>query len=146
MLFSIAVEVPQDEQTAYGLTIPALCNENYGCFSAADHVEDVAGMAREAILLTITDMIESGCYSLDQIKDPGPVVYQKTHPEFDGQQWFVIEVDLSELEGKPQRINISLPDVLIRRIDSRVKTQEDYRDRSHFLAVAAKNELLRMEG
>ncbi|QMR42946.1 type II toxin-antitoxin system HicB family antitoxin (plasmid) [Klebsiella aerogenes] len=53
----------------------------------------------------------------------------------------MVEVDLSEFEGKPQRINISLPDTLIKRIDNAVKGNTSYRDRSHFLAEAARHEL-----
>ncbi|EOR1523346.1 type II toxin-antitoxin system HicB family antitoxin, partial [Escherichia coli] len=53
-----------------------------------------------------------------------------------------IDVDLSEIEGKQQRINISLPDVLIRRIDGYVRESGGvYKDRSHFLAQAARHEL-----
>ncbi|KER02484.1 hypothetical protein MEG1DRAFT_02939 [Photorhabdus temperata subsp. temperata Meg1] len=33
MFFSVGVELPKDENTAYGLVIPALCTEDYGCFS-----------------------------------------------------------------------------------------------------------------
>nr|WP_248000800.1 hypothetical protein [Photorhabdus hindustanensis] len=32
MFFSVGVELPKDENTAYGLVIPALYTENYGCF------------------------------------------------------------------------------------------------------------------
>lgn len=142
MLFSVAVEVPKDSHTAYGLTIPALCNDDYGCFSAADNPEDIAREAREAILLIIEEMIESGNYLLSDLKDEGHLFYQNARPELSNHSWFVIDVDLSNLEGKPQRINISLPDTLIRRIDSQVKAHPVYRDRSHFLAEAAKRELL----
>lgn len=54
---------------------------------------------------------------------------------------FVIDVDLSGFEGKPQRINISLPDTLIKRIDNVVVSNPIYRDRSHFLAEDARHEL-----
>ncbi|EBP9900722.1 CopG family transcriptional regulator, partial [Salmonella enterica] len=40
-----------------------------------------------------------------------------------------------------QRINISLPDTLIKRIDNVVVSNPAYRDRSHFLAEAARHEL-----
>ena len=54
---------------------------------------------------------------------------------------FMVEVNLSEFAGKPQRINISLPDTLINRIDNAVKGNTGYRDRSHFLTEAARHEL-----
>jgi len=56
--------------------------------------------------------------------------------------WFVIDVDLTGFEGKQQRVNISLPDVLIKRIDSIVQARNAlYKDRCHFLATAARHEL-----
>ncbi|WP_268761088.1 type II toxin-antitoxin system HicB family antitoxin [Franconibacter pulveris] len=51
--------------------------------------------------------------------------------------WFVIDVDVLGLEGKPQRINITL----LQRIDNRGRTDKAYRDRSHLLAQAARRKL-----
>ncbi|ETS31218.1 hypothetical protein PTE_03173 [Photorhabdus khanii NC19] len=42
MFFSVGVELPKDENTVYGLIIPELCTENYGCFSVTDNKEDIA--------------------------------------------------------------------------------------------------------
>ncbi|HCC3331634.1 TPA: type II toxin-antitoxin system HicB family antitoxin [Salmonella enterica] len=141
MFFSVGVETPKDETTAYGLIVPALCNDNYGCFSAADTQEDIPVMAREVILAIVEEMVIDG-KQIDAIKDAGHLLYS-ANPEYaDYDSWFVIDVDLSEFEGKQQRINISLPDTLIKRIDIRVKEHPaHYRDRSHFLAEAARNEL-----
>lgn len=142
MFFSVGVETPKDENTAYGLIVPALCNDEYGCFSAADDQKQIAPMVREAILFTIEDMIQSGKYGLDQITDAGHLVYAASTDYADYDSWFIIDVDLSEFEGKQQRINIALPDTLIKRIDTRVKESSgQYRDRSHFLAEAARHEL-----
>ncbi len=131
----------KDENTAYGLVIPALCTEDYGCFSAADDKEDIAIMAREAILLAVENMVASN-RAVEQIQDAGYLVYAKNIEYQYVDSWFVIDVDLSEFSGKQQRINISLPDTLIQRIDNRVKeSPAQYRDRSHFLAEAARHEL-----
>lgn len=141
MFFSVGVEFPKDEKIAYGLVIPALCTEDYGCFSAADNQEDIAIMAREAILLTVEDMVANSS-GVEKIQDSGYLVYAKNAEYQYIDSWFVIDVDLSEFSGKQQRINISLPDTLIQRIDNRVKeSPTQYRDRSHFLAEAARHEL-----
>ncbi|ETS31223.1 CopG family transcriptional regulator [Photorhabdus temperata] len=141
MFFSVGVELPKDENTAYGLVIPALCTEDYGCFSAADNKEDIAIMAREAILLTVEDRVANS-RAVEHIQDAGYLVYAKNTEYQYVDSWFVIDVDLSEFSGKQQRINISLPDTLIQRIDNRVKeSPAQYRDRSHFLAEAARHEL-----
>ncbi len=54
----------------------------------------------------------------------------------------LIDIDLSAFEGKAHRINISLPDTLIKRIDNKVKAHHSYYDRRHFLAMAARKERL----
>ena len=88
-------------------------------------------------------MVHSGKFSVDQLEDAGHLVYA-ANPEYsDFDSWFVIDIDLSDFEGKQQRINIALPDTLIKRIDNQVKESPmKYRDRSHFLAEAARHELI----
>lgn len=142
MFFSVGVETPKDEDTAYGMIVPAFSAYDYGCFSAADKQDQIAPMVKEAILMVIDDLVDEGKVSPDNIVDAGYMVYA-ANPEYaDFDSWFMIDVDLSEFEGKPQRINISLPDTLITRIDTKVKGNTIYRDRSHFLAVAARHELI----
>ncbi|MGB9097102.1 type II toxin-antitoxin system HicB family antitoxin [Erwinia sp.] len=142
MFFSVGVETPSDENTAYGMIVPAFFVHDYGCFSAADSEQEIAPMVREAILLNVEEMLLSGNYSVEAIKDDGYLAYSR-HPDYaDYDSWFMIDVDLSQFEGKQQRINIALPDTLISRIDNRVKEQPAvYRDRSHFIAEAARHEL-----
>lgn len=140
MLFSVGVETPKDDNTAFGLVVPALCNDEYGCFSAVDSVDDIYPMAQEAIALVLSDMAERG-FSLEQIKDEGYLTYSKQEDYTHCDSWLLIEVDASEYMGKKQRINISVPDYLLRRIDQRVSSNPRYKDRSHFLAVAAEHEL-----
>ncbi|MEL4012811.1 type II toxin-antitoxin system HicB family antitoxin [Dryocola clanedunensis] len=141
MFFSVGVEMPANENEAYGMIVPALCNDDFGCVSAADSQEEIAEMVREAILLITDEMVKRGV-DITRLKDAGPFVYA-ANPEYAYcEQWVMVDVDLSSLEGKPQRINISLPDVLIERIDNHVKQPASgCRDRSHFLAVAARHEL-----
>ncbi|MDF4300013.1 type II toxin-antitoxin system HicB family antitoxin [Vibrio parahaemolyticus] len=52
-----------------------------------------------------------------------------------------MEIDVSKYSGKSQRVNISLPESLLAVIDRKVENSDLYRDRSHFLAIAARNEL-----
>lgn len=82
-----------------------------------------------------------GKVAVGNIKDESYLAYSAIPEREDFDSWFMIEIDLSDFEGKPQRINISLPDTLIRRIDNEVKSNHIYKDRSHFLAQATRNEL-----
>lgn len=141
MLFSIGVETPKQDDEAFGLIVPALCNDDYACHSAADNEEAIVEMATEAIVMVIEEMMSQGMSILD-IKDTGVMGYRQLADYDYCEAWLMLDVDLSNFEGKPKRINISLPDVLIQRIDNRVKASSGhYRDRSHFLAVAAKHEM-----
>lgn len=121
MFFSVGVETPKDDHTAYGITVPVFDCFDFGCVSAADSQAEIPAMAREAILAIVEEMVISGAHSVDDIHDEGCLTYS-ANPNYNHcDSWFVIDVDLSEIEGKQQRINISLPDVLIRRIDGYVK-------------------------
>lgn len=141
MLFSVGIETPKDTDEAFGLVVPALCTEKYDCYSAADTEDDIAPMVTEAIQAMLSVMQDEG-YDLAQVKDAGVFTYQK-HADFAHcDNWLLLHVDTSAFEGKPKRINISIPDTLISRIDYKVKSAPDkYRDRSHFLATAARHEL-----
>ncbi|WP_232832547.1 type II toxin-antitoxin system HicB family antitoxin [Photorhabdus sp. CRCIA-P01] len=95
MFFSVGVELPKDENTAYGLIIPALCTEKYGCFSATDNRENIAIMAREAILLTVEDMVANNS-AVEHIQDTGYLVYAKNTEYQYVDSWFVINVGLGD--------------------------------------------------
>ncbi|HGY9579201.1 type II toxin-antitoxin system HicB family antitoxin [Vibrio harveyi] len=141
MLFSIGVEVPKGDDEAFGLIVPALCNGGYGCFSAADSEQEIVAMATEAITMMVEEMLEDGV-SLSALKDKGVLTYQKDEEYAYCDTWLMLDVDISKFEGKPKRINISLPDVLIQRIDDHVKHSSGrYKDRSDFLATAARHEM-----
>lgn len=141
MFFSVGVETPKDADTAYGLIVPALSGDAFGCASAADTPDQIAPMAREAILAIVDEMVNGHGVPLENIRDAGHLFYAADPEYADYDSWFAIDVDLSAFEGRPQRINVSLPDVLLARIDDAVQLNPEYRDRSHFLAVAARHEL-----
>ncbi len=141
MFFSVGVEMPANKNEAYGLIVPALCRDDFGCVSAADDQQDIAVTVRGAIFSVVDLMVERGM-DITQLKDAGPLVYAADPAYSYCQLWVLVDVDLSAVEGKQQRINISFPDALLERIDNHVKQEASgYRDRSHFLAVAARHEL-----
>lgn len=141
MFFSVGIETPEDDSVAYGLVVPALCIEQYSCYSAADTENDIAPMATEAIQMMMETMQEEG-FAVSELKDAGFIKYKTMADYAHCDTWLLLNVDVSAFEGKPKRINISIPDTLINRIDNKVKSKPDrYRDRSHFLATAARHEL-----
>ena len=141
MLFSVGIELPQSNDDAFGLIIPALCNESFSCYSSADTEKQISLMATDAITMTIEEMLLDGV-ALNTIVDKGVIAYQQDREYSDYNAWLMLDVDVSKLEGKPKRINISIPDVLVQRIDDYVKHSAGrYKDRSDFIASAARNEM-----
>lgn len=141
MFFSVGIETPKDDSFAYGLVVPALSVEQYSCFSAADTENDIAPMATEAIQMMLETMQEDG-FNISDLHDAGFLKYKAMADYAFCDAWLLLHVDVSAFEGKPKRINISIPDTLISRIDNKVKAKPDrYRDRSHFIATAARHEL-----
>lgn len=127
MKFIIAIE-PGDIYTAFGVVVPDLP----GCFSAGDSLDEAFANAKEAIELWCETVIEDGgiippCESLG---------FHQANPEFSGWIWSVIDVPVERYLGSAKKINITLPSVLLARIDDYAKSQGA--TRSGFLAEAAR--------
>ncbi len=135
----IGIEPPETKDAAYGIIVPVFNKVNYGCNSAADNERDIVQQATDAILSMVKELVLDG---IDlEILNEGYKDYSENQEYSDFTRWLAIDIDVSELKGKPKRININLPDILLMRIDSCVANDEKYKDRSHFLAIAAQNEI-----
>ncbi len=55
--------------------------------------------------------------------------------------WALIEFDIVPYLGKSHKINVTLPELLIKQIDDRVSKSEKYKTRSGFIASACMQEL-----
>jgi predicted RNase H-like HicB family nuclease len=120
-----------DDGVRYGVTVPDLP----GCFSAGDTLDEALENAREAIDLHLEGMAEDG----EPLPEPCPVAEHQANPDYVGGVWAVVDVDVSRYEGKAEKINITLPRNLIRRIDEAAKAGGF--SRSGFLAEAARRAL-----
>ncbi|WP_315708501.1 type II toxin-antitoxin system HicB family antitoxin [Brenneria uluponensis] len=128
MLYPIAIE-PGDEKHAYGVTVPDLP----GCFSAGDALDEAMSNAKEAITGHIELLIETG----GDIPAVSTVQDLAKNPEYAGYTWALVDVDISRLMGGAEKINVTLPKVLIDRIDRVVASHPEFKSRSGFLAQAA---------
>ncbi len=126
MNYVIAIE-PGDSQHAFGVVVPDLP----GCFSAGDTLDEALGNAREAIELWLETSIDD-----DQpVPEPGPLAMNQANLEFTGWVWAVVSVDLASLSDKAERINITLPARVLRRIDQAAKAAGE--SRSGYIARRA---------
>lgn len=124
MLYPVYIHVG-DNDHAHGVTIP----DFPGCFSAADEWQDLPRMVQEAIELWCDGQ---------NLELPKPSALDKLINDADYVDgvWFLIDVDISKLDTKPVRLNISLPQSLVSEIDSYTKAHGA--TRSGFLARAAR--------
>ncbi len=112
MRYPIAIELG-DETRAYGVAVPDLP----GCFSAGDTLDEAIDNAKEAIELWLETVIDDGA----SIAESGTIARHQANPEYAGWLWAVVQVDLAELSDKVERVNITLPARVLRRIDKAAK-------------------------
>ncbi len=55
--------------------------------------------------------------------------------------WALVEIDITPYLGKSHKINVTLPELLIKQIDDKVSRSDNYKTRSGFIATACINEL-----
>ena len=118
MNYVIAIE-PGDRRHAFGVVVPDLP----GCFSAGDTLDDALVNAREAIELWLETVIDDG----QPVPQPQALSVHQANADFAGWVWAVVSVDLASLSDKAERINITLPARVLRRIDQAAKAAGETR-------------------
>jgi len=131
MLYTVIVH--HTGGSAYGVTVPDIP----GCFSAGDSMTEALANAVEAIEMNLELLSEQDA-SVPDASDASIYVEEAAKT---GGFIAVVDVDVTRFLGKAERINITLPARLLRRIDEQVKHSSKYQNRSHFLAVASQHEL-----
>jgi predicted RNase H-like HicB family nuclease len=113
----------KDANSAYGASFPDLP----GVFTAADELANLPAMAQEAV--------EAMYEGVDHIPEATAVDQWNDSDEYADGFWMMVDVDLSRINAKPVRLNISLPGSLLHDIDAFAKAH--HMTRSGFLAQAA---------
>ena len=123
-----AVVVHKDEESAYGVIVPDVP----GCFSAGNTYEEALENVREAIECHIEGLL----IDYEPIPVTKEVDYHLHNPEYSDGVWALVEIDLSRLSGKAKRVNITLPERVLRAIDHYAE-KHSLKNRSAFIANAA---------
>jgi predicted RNase H-like HicB family nuclease len=123
MLYPVYV-YPGDDGHAHGVTVPDMP----GCFTAVDNWDALGSAVQEAIELYFEgeDMEVPKPSSLDTLMQDA---------SYEGGIWMLVDIDLSRVRPKAQRLNVTLSQPLVRRIDGYAKQHGE--TRSGFLARAA---------
>lgn len=109
MRYPIAIE-PGSNSTAFGVVVPDLP----GCFSAGDTLDEALVGAEEAAAAWIDAALDAGtaippARSLDTLR---------LDPDFDGWAFGVISLDPALLEDTIERVNVTLPRRVLKRLDA----------------------------
>lgn len=124
----IPVAIHKDQNSVYGVSVPDLP----GCFSWGDSIEDAMKNVREAIYAHVESMLsESMQVGIVQSR----IEDLSAGDDYANAVWALVQVDLSKLDPKPERINVSIPRFLLSRIDAYAASRHE--TRSGFLTRAA---------
>lgn len=127
MLYPIYVH--KEDASAYGASFPDIP----GCFAAADDIQSLPLAAQQAV---------EAHFGIDDDLIPSASTPDKWAdlPDYQsGGFWMLVEIDLSRVRSRSVRLNISLPESLIQRIDATARARGQ--SRSAFLAAAAEHEM-----
>jgi predicted RNase H-like HicB family nuclease len=109
MRYPIAIE-PGTEMTAFGVVIPDLP----GCFSAGDSLDEALTGAEEAAAAWIDAALDAG----EAIPAPSSLDAIRRDEAYAGWSFGVITVDPTLLDDTIDRVNITLPRRVLKRLDA----------------------------
>lgn len=108
-----------------------------GCYFAGDTIDDAISDAQNALDTYFEYMSEKG-HAPDQAKT---VADHLNDEDCTGGSWAYVDIDLTKYDGKATKLNITMPQFLLARIDEYVNSHREYHSRSGFLAELARREL-----
>ncbi|MGH7729423.1 MAG: type II toxin-antitoxin system HicB family antitoxin [Vulcanimicrobiaceae bacterium] len=109
MRYPIAIE-PGTETTAFGVVVPDLP----GCFSAGDTLDEAIAGAEEAAAAWVDAALDAG----RAIPAPTSLESLRRKRDFAGWTFGVITLDPSLLDDTTERVNITLPRRVLKRLDA----------------------------
>ena len=102
--------IQKDPKSDYGVIVPDLP----GCFSAGATVEEAIDNAIEAVLTHAEGLLADD----EPVPTPTSITELKERYREANNLWALVEVDFSKLSEKMARVNISVPENLLSKIDS----------------------------
>ncbi|WP_417210344.1 type II toxin-antitoxin system HicB family antitoxin [Sutterella wadsworthensis] len=118
MRYPIVIE-RGDDTHAFGVVVPDLP----GCFSAGDTLEEAFDMAKEAVEGWLEVCLDDGA----EIPKPSSLEAISNLSDYQGWILGTVDVDMSKLSDKAERVNITLPQRVLRRLDALANKAGDTR-------------------
>lgn len=127
------VYVHKGDKGGYGGFIPDIP----GCYFAGDSFEAAIADADSAVDAHLEYQAEKG----GEMPVARSIDEHLNDEDCTGGYWAFIDVDMGRYNGRSVKLNITLPESLLLRIDSYVKTHKGYGSRSGFFAELASREM-----
>ncbi|CAQ84285.1 MULTISPECIES: type II toxin-antitoxin system HicB family antitoxin [Photorhabdus] len=108
-----------------------------GCYFAGDTIDDAISDAQNALDTYFEYMSEKG----EAPVQARTVADHLSNEDCTGGSWAYVDMDLTKYDGKAIKLNITMPQFLLGRIDKYVNSHREYHSRSGFLAELARREL-----
>jgi predicted RNase H-like HicB family nuclease len=118
MRYPIAIE-PGTETTAFGVVFPDLP----GCFSAGDTLDEAMEAAEEAVAAWLDATLDAG----GAVPAASSLEAVRADPRFAGWIIGVVNVSLESLDDTTERVNITLPRRVLRRLDAQARAAGESR-------------------
>ena len=109
MRYPVAIE-PGTDATAFGVVVPDLP----GCFSAGDTLDEAMANAEEAAAAWVDAALDAG----DAVPAPTSLDVIRQNSNFAGWAFGVITLDPALLDDAIERVNITLPRRVLKRLDA----------------------------
>ena len=127
------VVIHHEDDSAFGVTVPDIP----GCFSAGDTMTEALHNTKEAINGHLEILAEDG----EAIPQATSVDAYLDVEEYSDGVWALIDVDITPYLGSTVRVNITLPKMVLNKIDDYVSHHSEYASRSAFLAQVSLKEI-----
>jgi predicted RNase H-like HicB family nuclease len=122
------IVIHKDVDSDYGVIVPDIP----GCHSVGSSYDDAIDNAHEAIECHLEGLL----FDNESIPVASDVDTHIKSKEYRDGTWAFVEIDLSQISGKSKRVNITMPEKILKIIDLYSKHHEQ-KNRSAFLADAA---------
>lgn len=123
----------------YNVSVPDLP----GCSLSVDSIDKGLEKISQSIKSHLSILAEYGekiptALSVEKVRKQYAIDNPHTYTQA---FWAIVEIDITAYLGKSHKINVTLPELLIKQIDERVSKSEAYKTRSGFIASACLVEL-----
>ena len=103
------VVIHKDPKSDYGVTVPDLP----GCFSAGETLDEALLEVVEAIECHLEGLLLDG----ESVSMPQSVEHHQSNPDYSDGVWALVTIDLAKLSGKSKRVNVTLPERVLKLMD-----------------------------